>query len=229
MQINRNNINKIRLCTHSFFSHINHKYIGYTSNTLKYHSTLGHNEDETKESFILRLWITDFPAYSELTYEKLILLSSQSNKIGKWMSEANIQYQNFIDTPKWIKMAEGSEFSWSQERRDKLIEAKKLASNLSLEKNRIALESRKKLLAANDNYRASLITLFKDEPYLIVEFFTNAMLPIETIVKSYEFKSQDEAKEYLAKELAKFKSTTFSRFNRGEISTQELLDILDVQ
>jgi hypothetical protein len=191
-------------------------------------STIKNTEvfDSEKITFILSEWSNDFPNQTNLNYEQIGKLASQSNKIGLWLTEAKQKYSNFKDKPDWFESIGDDSLDWSAELREKLNQAKLINNQLSQTKNQISLEAKRSMADANKTHEQQLIKLFSSSPELLIHTFNIQVLPLETHFDSMTFSEPELASKFLKTELIKFQKSCLKKYTDGILTTDDLINII---
>jgi hypothetical protein len=191
--------------------------------------TSHHDMFSSKESYILAKWKSDFPTYETLSYKDISNLSSRSRDIGIWFQKASEEFNLYKEAPDWFLNADKDASDWTKEVQDKYAYIKSLNKEYNVEINKISLESKRRMKELEVKHRTRLINELKDNPELVIELINSTMLPFEIHVKSYEFNTKDEARDFISNELRIFKERTYRKFVSGEMSKDELVDLLFVK
>jgi hypothetical protein len=182
--------------------------------------------ESPKERFFLDAWITDFPMYSNIDYPTLANLASRSQKIGVWFENTKQAYILSLSKPAWFldDICPGKE--WSEEMTSKLLFVKGVHSARGPKLLEASLKLKKEMNKINSDIDLKIKEELKTCPELVLELFTISVLPIETHFKSLEFRSKEEAKEFLEAELLSYKVSLFKKFSSGDLSSDELINML---
>lgn len=181
---------------------------------------------KNKETYIMSKWCEDFPTHSGLTYSEVSSLSSRSRDISKWFSKASEEFVLYKEAPSWFLGSGAKASDWTSEIQDKYKYVKKLNLEYVKQVNQISNESRKKLVDLDSNHRQKLTALLSETPELVFELMNSQMLPFETHLKAFEYKSKEEAKAFISSELEIFKVNKYQDFINGTITSTDLVNLL---
>lgn len=201
--------------------------ISATFRDKKWFSNLNDKESfKDKETYILSCWSVDFPTHSSLSYDEISSLSSRSRDIGNWFKKKTEEFILFREAPEWFLAAGKDASDWSQEIQEKYAIVKNLNKQFASETNKISIEARKKMDALNENHKDKLVSVLGEAPELVFQLFNSQMLPFEIHLKAFEFKTKEDAKAFIDKELLIFKEKKYRSYISGELSTSDLVDLL---
>jgi hypothetical protein len=182
-----------------------------------------------KASYIMKEWCATFPLHTDLSFKDVSNLASRSRDIGNWYKEVSEEYTRFSKAPAWFLNTGKTPNDWSDEVQNKFLEIKELSRESSIRLNKISLTAKKDMARENDEHRERMIKLIHQTPEVAFQIMTTSILPIETHMKVFEFSSKDEAKEYLEKSLQDYRERMYSKFQNGELSVDDLINILFVK
>jgi hypothetical protein len=181
---------------------------------------------KNKETYIMSKWVVDFPTHSTLTYAEVSSLSSRSKDINSWFSKASAEFNLYKEAPDWFLASGKNPSDWSRDIQDKYIVLKEMNREYSQKVNEISLNARSKMDLLDKTHKEKLVQVLSETPELVFELMNSQMLPFETHLKAFEYSSKEEAKVFIAKELAIFKENKYRGFLSGDMSSTELVETL---
>jgi hypothetical protein len=200
------------------------KFHGSTRKFSSIKDVKGHFKN--KETYIMSQWVVDFPTHSTLTYDEVSSLSSRSKDVNKWFSKASEEFNLYKEAPSWFLAAGKDPSDWSRDIQDKYAMVKEMNREYSQGVNKISSDARNKMDILDKTHKEKLVRVLSETPELVFELMNSQMLPFETHLKAFEFSSKEEAKNFIAKELAIFKENKYRGFLSGDMSSTELVEIL---
>lgn len=183
----------------------------------------------SKETYIKSKWSVDFPTYDSLDYKDIAGLASRSRDIGIWFKQASDEFNLYKEAPGWFLNADKDASDWTQEVQNKYAYIKQLNKEHGSTINKISLAAKKQLKDAEAEHKRKLINELRDTPELVIELINSTMLPLETHIKSFEYSTKEEASEFIYKELLLYKERVYRKFISGELTIDELINILFVK
>lgn len=179
-----------------------------------------------KETYILSKWQTDFPSHTTLTYDEISSLSSRSRDISLWFKEANDEFVLYREAPTWFLGAGKEAKDWNEMIQEKYAFIKDLNRKHTASINKVSLDAKKKMEDLESQHKAKLIEELSSTPDLVFSLFNSQMLPFEIHLKSFEYTTKEEAKEFITKQTEEFKIETYQKYLRGDLSTTDLVAML---
>lgn len=180
----------------------------------------------SKETYVKHKWDSDFPTHSSLSYDDIASLSSRSRDIGTWYKKISDEYVLYKEAPEWFLDSNKDASEWTKEIQDKYVLVKIANKEYTDDINKISLKAKTDMARKQVEHKEKLIDLLSDTPELVLELINSQMLPIETHLKAFEFKSKEEAKNFITNEVKIFKTNTYEKYLNGDLSSQQLVEIL---
>jgi hypothetical protein len=167
----------------------------------------------------------DYPTSVVNTYAQLLVLINTNSAIQRWASAIGKEFSAYSETPEWLINDTELQNEWESSYQEVLLKFKE--KKLGFAKRRSVLQESisEQLKLVDTDEETQVLEFYKQNPVLLINNISTQSLPF-SITEKYLSLDTAGRKLNLKRELALYKQQLFKQFQRGELSYDELVEIV---
>jgi len=178
-----------------------------------------------KRLYIFTEFLLEYGHISVKNYKQVLTLVNTSTVLQRWLKDVNASFKLLNQTPDWVISDPVIENEWKLQYESIIQTFKFELSKLQTERDELQVKYNKDIGVIDTKQSVLEHTLHESNPALLINRISVQALPFEITAKYLDL-SHKSRRNALKNELVLFKQKLFKDFKSGNITTQELLDLV---